>query len=218
MDHAHLDDLLERLGRLGHRLLLGPGQYQRGQYHRARASVDQRLLLAHVHLERAGRGRGAGAAPHVAGHAPAGILDHAVEERLAHEAPGAHVPRLLLGPDQVRIRRIARQRAGQGGGGEWVELLEAHDGHVVRLRLLAAGGEVVVELAAGEDDAPHAAGVGAGIVQHLLEGAFAPAPAAWRRSADGAAGSWPSAIPRRRRRTSTCCGGRGATPSRSRWW
>src|SRR5436309_3520547 len=116
--------------------------------------VHQVALLGLVELERAGRGaRGLGAS----GVVEAAILGQDAPQPPVHDVPRAHVPRLLLHP--VHLTRF-----GVGGEDglellrrEGVELLDAHERHGVDRALAARGEELVVDLAAREQDAPHPA-------------------------------------------------------------
>src|SRR5206468_659902 len=116
--------------------------------------VHQVALLGLVELERAGRGaRGLGAS----GVVEAALLGQDAPQPPVHDVPRAHVPRLLLHP--VHLTRF-----GVGGEDglellrrEGVELLDAHERHGVDGALAAPGEELVVDLAAAEQDAPHPA-------------------------------------------------------------
>src|SRR5438034_483233 len=116
--------------------------------------VHQLALLGLVELERAGRGaRGLGAS----GVVEAALLGQDAPQPPVHDVPRAHVPRLLLHP--VHLTRF-----GVGGEDglellrrEGVELLDAHERHGVDGALAAPGEELVVDLAAAEQDAPHPA-------------------------------------------------------------
>src|SRR5256886_13517206 len=113
--------------------------------------VHQLALLGLVELERAGCGaRGLGAS----GVVEAAILGQDAPQPPVHDVPRAHVPRLLLHP--VHLTRF-----GVGGEDglellrrEGVELLDAHERHGVDGALAAPGEELVVDLAAAEQDAP----------------------------------------------------------------
>src|SRR5436190_7525550 len=116
--------------------------------------VHQVALLGLVELERAGRGaRGLGTPGVVEG----AVLGQDAPESPVHDVPRAHVPRLLLHP--VHLTRF-----GVGGEDglellrrEGIELLDAHERHGVDGALAARGEELVVDLAAAEQDAPHPA-------------------------------------------------------------
>src|SRR5437762_6873422 len=105
-----------------------------------------------MELERAGRGARRLGAPGVIETA---VLGQDAPEPPVHDVPRAHVPWLLLHPvDRTRL----------GGGGEdglerlrreGVELLDTHERHPVQGALAARGEELVVYLAAAEEDAPH---------------------------------------------------------------
>src|SRR5437667_16444 len=116
--------------------------------------VHQVALLGLMELERAGRGaRGLGTPGVVEG----AVLGQDAPESPVHDVPRAHVPRLLLHP--VHLTRFGV--GGQDGLGflrrEGVELLDAHERHGVDGALAARGEELVVDLAAAEQDAPHPA-------------------------------------------------------------
>src|SRR6266480_2554808 len=116
--------------------------------------VHQVALLGLMELERAGRGaRGLGTPGVVEG----AVLGQDAPESPVHDVPRAHVPRLLLHP--VHLTRF-----GVGGEDglellrrEGVELLDAHERHGVDGALAARGEELVVDLAAAEQDAPRPA-------------------------------------------------------------
>src|SRR5437899_11188130 len=116
--------------------------------------VHQVALLRLMELERAGRGaRGLGAPGVVEG----AVLGQDAPEPPVHDVPRAHVPRLFLHP-------VHLPRFGVGGEDgleflrrEGVELLDAHERHGVDGALAARGEELVVDLAAAEQDAPHPA-------------------------------------------------------------
>src|SRR5437867_2207800 len=116
--------------------------------------VDQVALLGQMELERAGRGARGFGAPGVAESA---ILGQDAPEPPVHDVPRAHVPWLLLHP-------VDLTRLGVGGEDglellrrEGVELLDTHERHPVQGALAARGEELVVDLAAAEEDAPHPA-------------------------------------------------------------
>src|SRR5579862_2573849 len=81
-------------------------------------------------------------------------------QAVVHEVPAAHVPRLLLHPDDLRRVRVARELLFDGAEGERVELLETDQGDRIGLAFAARGEERIVDLAAREQDAPHACRVG----------------------------------------------------------
>src|SRR5207244_11191048 len=67
--------------------------------------------------------------------------------------PGAHVEWLFLDPEQFGAG-VGLDGLGQVLVGERVELLDADDGDVVALLRFAAGEQVVIDLAAAQEDAP----------------------------------------------------------------
>src|SRR5439155_16933391 len=80
-------------------------------------------------------------------------------------APGAHVLRLLLRPDDLFESRVRAQQLGSRGDRERVELLEPRDGYLLGRRTLLVPGNVVVELPRGEHQPRHALAIGAAIVE-----------------------------------------------------
>ena len=92
------------------------------------------------------------------------------DESLVQERPRAHVARLFLDPHDLRRVRIPLQRVGDHRLRERIELLDPDDRHV-RLRLVAARFEVVVDLAGREDDALHVVTGDVAIGEHRLEAA-----------------------------------------------
>ncbi len=109
---------------------------------------EERLLLAVVH--RLGAGGGTGSSP------PAGVADFAADgafEAREDVGPSAHVERFLLAPDEVRGVRILADDGLDHLPVERIELLDADDGGVFDALLLAVRHEVVVNLAAAENDA-----------------------------------------------------------------
>ncbi len=76
---------------------------------------------------------------------------------LAHEGPGAHVARLFLAPDQTRAR-VTRQDFGERVCREGVELFEPQQVHVASPKLLPLLQQVVVDLAAAQDQLPRLLG------------------------------------------------------------
>jgi hypothetical protein len=81
-------------------------------------------LLLLVPLAGTGGGAGAFGAAYVAEIAARGIEQRL--ELIPYEVPGAHVARLFLGPDHFGRGRVGGQDLGGLGGGERVELLDAH--------------------------------------------------------------------------------------------
>src|ERR1044072_8064419 len=71
------------------------------------------------------------------------------------DLPAAVVLRLLLTPDELRRLLVRREDFAQRAFGERVELFEPNDGNAVVFRLLPCRREVVEDLAAADDDAPH---------------------------------------------------------------
>src|SRR5436309_3325059 len=116
--------------------------------------VHQVALLGQVQLERAGRGaRGLGA-PGVAERA---VLGQDAPEPPVHDVPRAHVPWLLLHPVDLTRLRVGGEDGLELLRREGVELLDTHERHPVQGALAARGEELVVDLAAAEEDAPHPA-------------------------------------------------------------
>src|SRR6056297_671848 len=133
---------------------------------RALERVPQKLFLLEL-MGAAGAGGRAGRRR--SGHAVEAATERLAAPRRAQEPPGAHVLRLLLDPDQRGVRRVERQRLLDLLVGPRVELLEAHDGDVVALALLALGQQVVVHLAAARQDPGDAVGHHLGVGQHAPE-------------------------------------------------
>src|SRR5439155_22010885 len=73
-----------------------------------------------------------------------------------HGVPGAHVPGFLLDPAHLPRIRVGGEDRLQLLARERIELLDPHDGDRVVVALAAAGEELVVDLAAAEQDAAHA--------------------------------------------------------------
>src|SRR4051794_26001917 len=93
---------------------------------------EQRLLLGVVHRRAAGRGaRARGPRDYADRAAVAHLFDAA-----AGEVAGTHVPRLLLGPDDLGVLVVAELLVDFTFGPR-VELLEPHDGDR-RVHLVAA--------------------------------------------------------------------------------
>src|SRR4051794_36829393 len=76
-------------------------------------------------------------------------------EPVAEGAPGAHVLRLLLRPDDLLEPRIRRDELACRVDWEWVELLDSRDGDVGGRRARLVPDEVVVDLARAEDEPAH---------------------------------------------------------------
>src|SRR6056297_3806190 len=148
-----------RFGRASPRRRVAPSR-------RALERVPQKLFLLEL-MGAAGAGGRAGRRR--SGHAVEAATERLAAPRRAQEPPGAHVLRLLLDPDQRGVRRVERQRLLDLLVGPRVELLEAHDGDVVALALLALGQQVVVHLAAARQDPGDAVGHHLGVEQHAPE-------------------------------------------------
>src|SRR5688500_1499842 len=71
--------------------------------------------------------------------------------------PGAHVPRLLLDPDQLLQLGILRQHRPHLGPGKRIELFQPDDGGTAALHLVGLAEQVVVELAAAQHQPRHLA-------------------------------------------------------------
>src|SRR5581483_4714651 len=120
----------------------------------ARECAVQKLpLFLQVELVRPRRRARRLRAPDVS-ERPAGGQDPAEARR--DEMPRAHVPGLLLHPEDLRRLRITREDRRQRLAGERVELLDAHDRGRLEGALTALGEERVVDLPAAEEEAPDA--------------------------------------------------------------
>src|SRR6185437_2066412 len=125
--------------------------------------LDQFFLLAPMNLHRAGRRAGAGIAAdvlHVVAHTP--------QTRL-HERPAAHVLRFFLCPHPFLGLAITHQGALQQFLREGIELLDADDRDVVGLRLRAALQQIVIYLAAAQDDSANASRIHLNIIEDFPE-------------------------------------------------
>src|ERR1700733_8303439 len=117
------------------------------------ALVEERLELGQMFRHEAGRGRRRRRAPCVAGalrFAPK--LSQNPFKIGLDEAPGAHVPGLLLTPDDFRgleARELLQQRLEREGK----QLLDAQQIDVIDAALFALVVEIVVDLARTDDDA-----------------------------------------------------------------
>jgi hypothetical protein len=120
-----------------------------------------RWRVAH---RRRGRRRAAGVAQLLA-------FEHVLVDVVLHEEPGALVLRLVLAPHHLGGVGVALHLGGEGLVRERVELLDAHDGHVPGLLLVALLDQVVVDLARAGDDALDLVGfdLGAARADHGLE-------------------------------------------------
>ena len=95
-----------------------------------------------------------------------GLAPEQRRQARAHEAPRALVGRLLLHPADVLRVRVARDHRPQGGLGERIELLDAHDRRVVAItaRLVEA-----IEDLARDQQQPSRARTTARVVEHGAE-------------------------------------------------
>src|SRR5688500_5512664 len=96
-----------------------------------------------------GRARAAGAAD-VAQRQP---LAQQVSDPRRHEEPRSHVAGLFLKPDDLFQARVALYDAGDLRRRERVQLLHAHAGDSLTTGLLASRIEIVIDLAAAEEQA-----------------------------------------------------------------
>jgi hypothetical protein len=71
-------------------------------------------------------------------------------------APGAHVERLFLHPDQLGCLAVSGENLAQLVPRESVQLLQADDGGAVLTQLLGLGQEVVVHLSGAHQHPPGA--------------------------------------------------------------
>src|SRR3954465_13865429 len=113
--------------------------------------VDDLLLLDGVHLRRARR-RSRHRATRDALDAGQ-LVRQLLGKRQAERRPGTLVGRLLLHPEELLGVGVLVERGPQPPLGQRVELLDADDRDVVAVVLRLPGGQVVVDLAAGEQDA-----------------------------------------------------------------
>src|SRR5881296_3354815 len=116
--------------------------------------VHQLALLGQVQLERAGRGARGFGAPGVVERA---VLGQDAPEPPVHDVPRAHVPWLLLHPVHLARLGVGGEHGLELLRREGVELLDTHERDGVDRALAARGEELVVDLAAAEQDAPHPA-------------------------------------------------------------
>src|SRR5205823_8827587 len=93
-------------------------------------------------------------------------------EAVANRPPGAHVLRLLLGPDDLTEVRVSGDELGIGLDRKRIELLEPGDGDVSCPGAFFVSGNVVIDLSRAHDEARYAFALRARIVDHGLEGAF----------------------------------------------
>src|SRR5262249_25171091 len=127
--------------------------------------VDQHLLLELARrVAPRGRARALRARHQRQWEARADVL----EEARPDAVPRAHVLRLLLHPDERRavLERLERRRQLLV---ERVELLQTHDGHVLAPELLPLLGEVVIDLAAAQEDPLHLGRAHAVVADDALE-------------------------------------------------
>ena len=110
------------------------------------------------------------------------VVRHTLRDGLVqavlHEGARAHVLRLLLDPDHLAQVRIAREQLEHLGGRERVEQLDAPDCDVAGGRALLVADDVVVDLAAAEDEAADGVGGLGGIAvgEDRLEAALGEGP------------------------------------------
>jgi len=109
--------------------------------------------LTLVHIGIAGGWAGAGLAADVA--EGGGRREQGAEAGL-DKGPGAHVLGLFLDPGGVRLRGVGGGEGIEEFRGEGVELFESDDCSVGGFAFGAGGLEVVVDLAAAEDEALYA--------------------------------------------------------------
>src|SRR5690554_387138 len=110
--------------------------------------IEQDLLLEFMRRARTSRGaRALGAGDAADGEA---IVEDARDARLDEE-PCAHIPRLLLRPDEIRSFGINRERFFDLLGPKRVELLESYNGKIVTAKLIPPFEDVVVDLPGAED-------------------------------------------------------------------
>jgi hypothetical protein len=83
-------------------------------------------------------------------------------QRQAHVAQRAAILRFLLGPDEALRLPIAPQHIGQRRLRKRVELLDPHQGAVLQAQLGPPPGQLVIQLAAAQNEPPRRARVGPG--------------------------------------------------------
>src|SRR5512142_1295120 len=94
-----------------------------GRLRQPQGLLHERLLLREVHLEPPRSRRRRLGATDVARDSAVRV-DVAVQETVADVAPGPHVARLFLTPDELGARRLARERRGQLGPRKGIEALQ----------------------------------------------------------------------------------------------
>src|SRR6266849_3023626 len=118
--------------------------------------VHQVALLDLVELVGAGRGaRGLGAS----GVAERPVVGQDAPQPAVHDVPRAHVPRLFLHPVDLPCLGVGGEDGLELLRRERVELLDAHQDRPVEGALAARREQLVVDLAAAQEDAPHPAGL-----------------------------------------------------------
>src|SRR5688500_14844138 len=73
-------------------------------------------------------------------------------QTLAHERPTTHVARLFLRPDKLRRAFVLGQQLAYAAQRKRIELFHAHDCHAQVATLLTSFDQIVVNLAAAQDD------------------------------------------------------------------
>src|SRR5262245_43073261 len=116
--------------------------------------VQEIAFLGLVHLEGARRRARRLRTPNVRERAI--LREHAMQTPV-HRVPRAHVPRLLLHPARLLRLRIGLDDRLELGRGEGVELLHTDDRDGIHRALAARREEIVVDLAATEEQPAHGA-------------------------------------------------------------
>lgn len=86
-----------------------------------------------------------------------------------NETPGAHISVFFLTPDELRGMLVLGDFFVNVLDGEWAERFDPNDGGVVDVFRHPLGVQVVVVLAAAEDNALNVLGVGERVGQNILE-------------------------------------------------
>src|ERR1043166_1457319 len=112
---------------------------------------DELFLLLFVAVGRTG-GRAGGSGPADAGQRP--TRQKHVAKTHAQTAPGSHVFRFVLHPDDRRAVGVLGQRLLQDSVGHWIKLFESQNGGVVAFQFLARLFEFVINFSAAQQNAP----------------------------------------------------------------
>src|SRR6185503_9319715 len=95
-----------------------------------------------------------------------------VFEALLNKRPATHVLGFFLGPHELTRMRILCERFANALQWERIELLETNHGHIPLLGLLSRLDEIVIDLAAAQDNSLHGVAIAdLGVVDQWLEAA-----------------------------------------------